>query len=202
MPKLLKEYSDVLSELSANKVSELQEQLNKVVTELNELKVPISLLQPTYTSIPIREILDIHDNKIELSYKPMGDIFEIGYYRDNLLNFPIYINDYTLENKSITSNAFKSDKAFITYFRLTDTAITDTTILKVEEVVIKEGIINTKYNILGDIISVSYYIGGNKNFIQPYQVVSNYKNVIDLDNKNLNGYGLVKYLAITSKGIN
>jgi len=197
MPKLLKEYSDVLSEISANKVNELQNQLNKVVIELNELKIPISLLQPTYTSIPIREILDIHDNKIELSYKPMGDIFEIGYYRDNLFNFPIYINEYTLDNKSITSNAFNSDKAFVTYFRLTDTAITDTTILKVEEVVIKEGIIKTKYNILGDVISVGYYIGGNKNFIQPYQVVSSHKNVIDLDNKNLNGYGLVKYLAIT-----
>jgi hypothetical protein len=89
MPKLLKEYSDVLSELSANKVNELQTQLNVVVKQLNDLKIPISLLQPTYTSIPIREILDIHDNKIELSYKPMGDIFEIGYYRDNLFNFPI-----------------------------------------------------------------------------------------------------------------
>ena len=28
------------------------------------------------------------------------------------------------------------------------------------------------------------------------------KNIIDLGNTNLNGYGLVKYLAITSKGIN
>ena len=62
--------------------------------------------------------------------------------------------------------------------------------------------INLNAIIRDDFVKLTSNMKIEKNFIQPYQVVSSHKSVIDLDNKNLNGYGLVKYLAITSKGIN